>query len=99
MQRPLFVKKQNADRALQDHKAFESLAGTLTAMAMGADVGPGLQNIQETLHQVTLLMQVEIHPLSFTLASPTRHLIEQVLINQLQHRSSHQQERDISNGW
>ena len=95
----VLVKQQNADRALQDHKAFESLAGALTAVAMGPDVGPGLHDVQETLHQVTLLMQVEIHPLSFTLASPTRHLIEQVLINQLQHRSSHRQERDISNGW
>ena len=78
---------------------FTALAGSLTAVAMGPDVGPGLHDVQETLHQVTLLMQVEIHPLSLTLASPTRHLIEQVLINQLQHRSSHRQERDISNGW
>ena len=53
-------------------------------MPVRADIGAGVQNVEESLHQIAALMQVVVQPQARPLLSVSGHGIEQHLIDALE---------------
>jgi hypothetical protein len=89
---PIGIKHQQTDCTLQHHEAFETLPCSLSAVAMGSDVGAWLENIQKPLNGIPLLMEVEVAAEARAQESLLSQLIQEALINGPQIRTVHHSE-------
>ena len=77
------IEKKQADRPLQDNKAFETGPGPAAQVPVRPHIGARLHGIEKTLHRISLLMEVVVATQTGQQAGFGRHLIEQRLVEAL----------------